>query len=101
MEIELKPAHKHRIILFELKKENAEVDIRKRMSLNGKFYFQLTVKNWDGSYEIGQLFYEGTHICKVIQAIRLLILGARECNWDKYHPVVQKILELDKSESIR
>lgn len=94
----MKQSHKHRVIIFELKKENAEVIIRKKMSLaTGQFYFQMSVKNWDGSYEISQLAWEGTHICKVIQAIRLMIIAARECNWDKYHPTVQNILELNTS----
>lgn len=95
---QMKPAHKHRVILFELKKQNADVEIRKRMNLDGKVYFKIAVRNYDGSYEIGQNFFGGTHICRVIMAIRLMILAARECNWGKYHPVVRSVLELDKSE---
>ena len=91
----MKRAHKRKVLMFELEKENAEVIVRKRMSLTGQAYFNLNVKNWDGSYEIGSWFHEGVHICRVIQAIRLMILAARECNWTKYEPTVRSILELD------
>jgi len=86
----MKTALTDTVLLFELKKENAEITLRKRESCT-----TMMVKNWDGSYEIGTYVVNGIHICRVIQALRLMILASRECNWRKYEPVVREILELD------
>lgn len=86
----MKSALIDQVLIFELKKENAEIILRKR-----EYCTTITVKNWDGSYEIGTYVNNGIHFCRVIQAIRLMIMGARECNWRKYEPVVREILEMD------